>query len=305
MSQHDFVISNQTFPATRSDMNNAFQALASTSQGTTAPSTIYAYQFWLDTNATPWLLKMRNAANDAWITIMRVEDSDNSASIDAANVDLLDSAGHFVGTELEAALAELGPFTVPSIVAGDVFYGSAGDTVARLAKGTDGESLMLASGIPAWGSSLTVETPIATTSGTVHSFTGIRAGANRVTFMLNGVSLSGTNQMHIRLGDSGGFETSGYESRASSGTSETQITTAFIISRAGITGDLWSGAIIFVKEKDHVWVSNGNLNKDAASVSIQISSGQSPSGMGELTQIQIKSGSSDTFDAGEVNILIE
>ena len=40
---------------------------------------------------------------------------------------------------------------VASIVAGDTFYGSANDTVSRLAKGTDGEVLTLASGIPSWG----------------------------------------------------------------------------------------------------------------------------------------------------------
>jgi hypothetical protein len=37
-----------------------------------------------------------------------------------------------------------------SVVAGDIFYGSAADTAARLAKGTDGQILTLASGVPAW-----------------------------------------------------------------------------------------------------------------------------------------------------------
>lgn len=66
MSQHDFNVANQGFPAFRTDMNNAFAALASNSSGATAPSTTYAYQWWYDTTTN--ILKMRNADNDAWIS---------------------------------------------------------------------------------------------------------------------------------------------------------------------------------------------------------------------------------------------
>ena len=51
MSQHDYDIANQTFPNTRSDLNLALKGLASTSSGTSAPSTTYANQFWLDTSS--------------------------------------------------------------------------------------------------------------------------------------------------------------------------------------------------------------------------------------------------------------
>lgn len=67
MSQHDMDVANQAGAAFRADMNLALQALASTSSGSAAPATTYAYQFWADTNAA--LLKMRNGANTAWITI--------------------------------------------------------------------------------------------------------------------------------------------------------------------------------------------------------------------------------------------
>jgi len=67
MSQHDFEIANQGFPATRADLNNALQALASNSAGTSEPSTTYAYQFWYDD--TNDLIKLRNSDNDAWITL--------------------------------------------------------------------------------------------------------------------------------------------------------------------------------------------------------------------------------------------
>jgi len=67
MSQNDFNIANQGFPATRADLNSALQALASNSAGATEPSTTYAYQLWYDSSTN--LFKMRNADNDAWITL--------------------------------------------------------------------------------------------------------------------------------------------------------------------------------------------------------------------------------------------
>lgn len=82
MSQNDFTIANQTFPNTRSDINSALQALAGLSSGASAPSTTYAYQLWADTTNT--LLKIRNGANSAWVTI---------GTLDAANLALLPLAG--------------------------------------------------------------------------------------------------------------------------------------------------------------------------------------------------------------------
>lgn len=78
MSQHDYVIANQTFPATRTDLNNAFGAIVSQNSGATAPSTTYAYQLWYDTTANK--LKQRNADNDAWIDLFDVDQVADTAS---------------------------------------------------------------------------------------------------------------------------------------------------------------------------------------------------------------------------------
>jgi hypothetical protein len=71
MSQNDFNIANQGFPATRADLNSALQALASNSSGATAPSTTYAYQWWYDTATDT--LKMRNEGNDAFISVAKFD----------------------------------------------------------------------------------------------------------------------------------------------------------------------------------------------------------------------------------------
>ena len=64
------VIANQTFPSFRSDLNSALQALVTTSNGTSAPSTTYAYQLWVDTTTTTSnKLYIRNSANNANIEI--------------------------------------------------------------------------------------------------------------------------------------------------------------------------------------------------------------------------------------------
>lgn len=67
MAQHDYSIANQSGLAFRADLNNALAAIVSQNSGASEPSTTYAYQWWADT--TTGLLKLRNAANSAWITI--------------------------------------------------------------------------------------------------------------------------------------------------------------------------------------------------------------------------------------------
>lgn len=73
MSQNDLVIDNQSFPATRSDINSALQALGSLSSGSSAPATTYANMLWYDT--TNNTLKMRAEANDQWISVAYVDQS--------------------------------------------------------------------------------------------------------------------------------------------------------------------------------------------------------------------------------------
>jgi hypothetical protein len=67
MAQHDYNLANQSGLSFRQDLNNALAAIVSQNSGTSEPSTTYAYQWWADT--TTGLLKLRNAANNAWITI--------------------------------------------------------------------------------------------------------------------------------------------------------------------------------------------------------------------------------------------
>jgi hypothetical protein len=67
VATHDYVIANGTGAAVRSDLNNALAAIVSNNSSSTEPATTYAFQWWADTTNT--LLKIRNAANSAWVTV--------------------------------------------------------------------------------------------------------------------------------------------------------------------------------------------------------------------------------------------
>jgi hypothetical protein len=94
MAQGDLNVANQSGAAFRADLNNQLAALGTLQSGASAPSTTYAYMLWADT--TTGLLKLRNAANNAWITIGTLADT---------NLGLMSLAG---GTLTGALLADDG-----------------------------------------------------------------------------------------------------------------------------------------------------------------------------------------------------
>ena len=63
----DYNVANASGAAVRSDLNNIFQAVVTLNSGTSEPSTMYPFMLWIDTNNN--LVKMRNGANDAWLTM--------------------------------------------------------------------------------------------------------------------------------------------------------------------------------------------------------------------------------------------
>jgi len=78
MANHDYIISNQTFPSTRTDINSALQAIVSNNSSATEPSTKYAYMMWYDTTTDSW--KMRNADNDDWIQLATFDQATNTVN---------------------------------------------------------------------------------------------------------------------------------------------------------------------------------------------------------------------------------
>ena len=129
MSQHDFIISNQGFPAFRSDLNDGLQALASLSSGATAPSTTYANQLWYDTAND--ILKIRNEDNDAWISLVTLNQTTdavtsfaNTPSLTGSNT--LSGTNTFSGTVVASgnAYMSIDALTDASTIAVDMSVGN-------------------------------------------------------------------------------------------------------------------------------------------------------------------------------------
>ena len=76
MAQHDYSIANQTFPNTRTDLNNVLSAISSNNSGTSAPSTTFANQFWYDTSTNKFYI--RNEDNDANIQLFELDQSNDT-----------------------------------------------------------------------------------------------------------------------------------------------------------------------------------------------------------------------------------
>jgi len=84
MAEHDGVIDNGTGSAVRTDLNNALAAIFSNNSKSGALTTNYAYQWHVDTSDGN--LKIRNAANNAYVTVGPVATTNfGLASLTAAN----------------------------------------------------------------------------------------------------------------------------------------------------------------------------------------------------------------------------
>ena len=146
MAQHDYIISNGTGAAVRSDLNGGLAAIVSNNSGSTEPTTMYAYQWWADT--TTGLLKQRNAANSAWITI---------GTLASANLGLLSLAG---GTMTGVLAAAAGTAALPGVAfTGDLntgVFSSGADAIDITTGGTRRFGISSAGALTAYGGDLTL-----------------------------------------------------------------------------------------------------------------------------------------------------
>ena len=155
----------------------------------------------------------------------------------------------------------------------------------------------------------TLATEQASTSGTEIDFTSIPAWVKKITIMFVGVSTSGTDAPYIQLGDSGGFETSGYLGSGGyidASTAATSNYTAAFGIKGGSGASIYHGSITLSLESAaaFTWSAFGAIGASTAGA-IYFTTG-TKSLSSALTQVRITtSGGSDTFDAGVINALYE
>jgi hypothetical protein len=152
------------------------------------------------------------------------------------------------------------------------------------------------------GGAITFGTVQSSTSGTSITFTGIPSWVKRVTVMIAGISTNGSSQATLRIGPSGGVETSGYLG-STGGTSNTIGVALF---------DGWSAAAVahgsivltLLNSSANLWAIAGTIGRSDSPSSVPI--GVTKSLAGVLSQLSLTtSGGTDTFDAGSVNIAYE
>lgn len=338
MAQHDYIIANQSGAAFRSDLNNGLAAIVSNNSGAAQPSTTYAYQWWADT--TTGLFKIRNAANNAWITIGTLAD---------VNLGLLSLAG---GTLTGALLADdSGTAALPAIAfdgdpdtglfraganalglatggvervefgntevvfndgGADVDFRIEGDTKPNLFKVDAGTDAISVDGDLSVTGNLsgTIRrgTAVTSTSGTAIDFTSIPSWVKRITLTFSGISLSGTDHILIRLSTGGTFATTGYTSTSnyttSGGATGGTNSTAGALLFSGTAANILTGSYTFVNLTGNTWVGTGGHIYDNDGGFVGNGASKVTIG-GTLDGIRITSAGSNTFDAGTINVFWE
>ena len=147
-----------------------------------------------------------------------------------------------------------------------------------------------------------------TASGTSVEFTSIPSWVKRITVMFSGISPSSTGDILIQLGDSGGYETSGYVGRAqrsgASSTTEVALSSGFAINTGGNTAVINGLAFICLLDSTtNTWAANGTLGRSDAAA-MQSFGGAKPLSA-TLDRLRLYIDGTQTFDAGTINILYE
>ena len=104
MAQHDYNLANQSGADFRADLNNALSAIATNNSGSSQPSTTFAYEWWVDTSSD--VLKIRNSADNAWITLPISVTTDNTVDINGGTVNGITSLSFSSGSTVTTILDE-------------------------------------------------------------------------------------------------------------------------------------------------------------------------------------------------------
>jgi len=194
MANHDYVIANQGFPSFRSDLNDVLQAVVSNNSSASEPSTKYAYQMWYETDTNNWY--MRNADNDAWITLATFNQTNDT-------VNFIDSSTTVAGisTSASATVLTLANGSVAINPAGFVSVGGAATQAGeiRFLEDTDNGSNYIALRAGTIGTNVTLTLPTAAGSNGQFLKTD---GSGNLSFADAG---AGGSDKQIQFNNSGAF----------------------------------------------------------------------------------------------------
>jgi hypothetical protein len=157
---------------------------------------------------------------------------------------------------------------------------------------------------------LTLETAKSAT-GTEVDFTSIPSWVKRITVMFDRVSTNGSSEIQLRLGDSGGIESTNYlGSVTASGTGSGQTVTTvgyssgFTVTVGTGAASIYSGQLILTNFTGNYWVASGTLGKSDSAFTNWFAGSKELSAVLDRVRITTTTGT-DTFDGGNINIIYE
>jgi hypothetical protein len=254
--------------------------------------------------------------------------SNSSAAVSTANAALPKAGGTMTGAITFAGAQPTATTSAAAIVQLSSSTSSTSETLAATPKAVKDAYDLANAALPKAGGTMTgvityaaaqprlvMETVKTTTSGADVPFTSIPSWAKRITLSLSGVSTNGTSLVILQLGDSGGYEATGYN-----GATSVIITTpgASFNGAAHSTGfNLIGGpasaasvdlhgilTLTLVDGSTNTWACSGNLARTDLVISQFVAGTKSLSAT--LDRLRITTaGGTNTFDAGTANILYE
>jgi hypothetical protein len=214
MAQHDYIAGNQSFPALRVDLNNALAAAVTNNSGPAAPSPTYPFMFWPDT--TEGLLKIRNAADNAWVAI---------GTLDTLNLGLATAAS------VAAAAPVLG--TAQNSTSGTAITFSGIPSYAK-------KVTLLFNGVSSsTDSHILVQLGVGTTPATA----GYTNGYSVIATPFDGNSYATTATAGVPVYNQAGFTTTG-QIVLTNITGNTWLASGAFVTSSGISGQIASGGSI-------------------------------------------------------------
>ena len=257
MAQHDYIISNQGFPATRADINNVLNSIATLNSGTSAPSTQYAGQMWIDTTtATAWILYIYDGADN--IQIATINTSTNTVNFTDSALDVLTDTTPQLGGNLDVngnsiVSTSNANITLAPDGTGDVVLSAdtvkIGDSNANATITTDGTG------------DLILNTNSGSSSGSITIADG--ADAN-ITIAPNGTGDILLDADTVRVGDSGANATI-----TSNGAGDLILNTNSGTNSGSITiADGTNGAITLAPNGTGTVTVTGNLSVDGGTIKL-------------------------------------
>ena len=178
-------------------------------------------------------------------------------------------------------------------------------TSAEVATGTATDTAISPATLRSNGFVRTTETSLSATSS---AFIYFPTWVRRLTVILRGVSLSGTQGALLQLGTSLGYSTSNYESHnavVNSGTGQYSGTTSYVIIPAGVSAVVtYTGHFILTAINSTTWVGSGVMMYSGVGAgAMQMLAGSNSLGPGtDRVNLYVPSG---TFDAGTVTFIYE